>query len=719
MTEIEQKELNLAPDLPLTDPSQDEFGYAPFAEHLAKTILRTPSQQGLVFAINGSWGSGKTSVANFVKYYLSQAPQKDKPIIVDFNPWWFGNKEQLAAQFISQFQVKLPHESVPLMAIGSMMAKYSDTIGLAVSYTTGVPFIDKIVGILLRFLKKEPKDVSELKSEISEKLKNARQKFVFVIDDIDRLTPEEVKEVFKVIKALADFPNVIYLLSFDHETVSRSLSASLSIDGGAYLEKIVQSPLSLPYVDKIRLRKKLFDELDKLLTFFAPNNFDNTYWGNIYHDGLDPYIKKPRDICRITNALKVTYPSVVGEVNNVDFIALEFLRVFEPSVYSRIRDNREYFAGTSRSNVLNDKNGEKNFHENWLGELKISEKQYIKNVLSRMFPRFGSVFGNSMYDGNWLPTWRKSMRVCSPEFFDIYFQFGLAPYALSCSELNKLLVVAESNLEQTYKIFFDAAAIKQPDGTSKAREIIERLTDLKEEIKKESAENIIHVLFRLDDGLLPKEDEKGWTGTPNVWRMFWLINSLLQRIPHEQHAEILLNNMSKGHAIELLVFTIMKIEEWKNEYKSDPEKPISRIDDATTTQMKNIIMGRLNDMKSDKLLIIQNLGFVIHHWKKWAGDIVVSNKIKPIIENDELLPSFIEKFLEFGRRHAMGDNVTVELSWLDPKRIEVFTDLSQLETRIQNMLTKKDITGQQRQAGEKYIEGMQKIKKGLDSSAPF
>lgn len=325
-----QDYIGIGSDVPQTDPANDAFGYAPFAQRLAEAVCRTPSPQGLVMAIHGPWGSGKSSLLNFVKYYLSCLPKIEQPVVIDFNPWWFGNREHLATQFLAQFRSRLLHESEILRRVGDVMAEYGSAIGTTVSTVSGIPWVGNLIGFALKIFKRKPIDVPALKHEISIGLQKANQRFLFVIDDIDRLAPDEMRELFKVIKALADFPNVIYLLSFDRKVAADALRVSLGIEGEAYLEKIIQAPFSLPAVDRLLLRQKLFSELNKILDSFPMRHFDQTYWGNVYFDGLDNYIKNPRDIVRVINTLSVTYPATVGEVNPVDLIALEFLRVFEP-----------------------------------------------------------------------------------------------------------------------------------------------------------------------------------------------------------------------------------------------------------------------------------------------------------------------------------------------------------------------------------------------------
>ena len=52
-----------------------------------------------------------------------------------------------------------------------------------------------------------------------------RLKIVAIIDDIDRLNDEEIRAVFQLVKSLADFPNMMYFLSFDLDTVTHALNS--------------------------------------------------------------------------------------------------------------------------------------------------------------------------------------------------------------------------------------------------------------------------------------------------------------------------------------------------------------------------------------------------------------------------------------------------------------------------------------------------------------
>ena len=107
----------LSADRPSTDPKDDLFGHAPFAKSLSNSICRYPGSDGLVLALYGPWGSGKSTVLNFVRHFIEERPEAEQPVIVIFNPWWFSGQENLARAFLGQMQAVLPGKSEKLSLI--------------------------------------------------------------------------------------------------------------------------------------------------------------------------------------------------------------------------------------------------------------------------------------------------------------------------------------------------------------------------------------------------------------------------------------------------------------------------------------------------------------------------------------------------------------------------------------------------------------------------
>ena len=71
-------------DAPITDPSADRFGVDPFAKALAVSIRKIGSPDGTVVALNGPWGSGKSSAVNLLLHHLKDAVDAGEISIINF-----------------------------------------------------------------------------------------------------------------------------------------------------------------------------------------------------------------------------------------------------------------------------------------------------------------------------------------------------------------------------------------------------------------------------------------------------------------------------------------------------------------------------------------------------------------------------------------------------------------------------------------------------------
>ncbi len=83
-----------------------------------------------------------------------------------------------------------------------------------------------------------------------------------------------------------------------------------------------------------------------------------------------------------------------------------------------------------------------------------------------------------------------------------------------------------------------AKQITRQDGRSKARDYVDRLTQLSEEaISSRQAERLVEAVFYMDEDLLTEADSSGgMMGIPNSWRVMWLLNHLFVRVPEVARA---------------------------------------------------------------------------------------------------------------------------------------------------------------------------------------
>ena len=543
------------------------------------------------------------------------------------------------------------------------------------------------------------------KNNIARLLKGYDKKILVTIDDVDRLTPEEIRQVFRVVKAIADFPNIIYLIAFDKDIAIKALSEQNGLSGEEYLEKIVQLPLDLPPPDEASFRSMFFEKLNKIIGDTSEKEFDKAYWAEIYWKGLNRLISTPRDITRLTNTLSITYPLVKGEVNSIDFIALESIKVFCPIVYSLIQTDSRMFIGIIDKYGLRGPSLEDNkkFYEKILYKIDDKTKEPIKNLLDLMFPKLRKIYGKDT--NNYVERFecRKQLRICSPDIFPIYFRLTIPTGSISTAEMSSILAVAADSKTFGLKLV-ELTTKKRPDGTTMAKAFIDRLGDhVDKKIPLEEIPPIVKVLFEMGDKLLLPEDE------PQVAlelstdaKIRFLMRDLLSRLDKELRSEILKQALLEGHAVTIIVEFIRMLDNEHGRYDGNnstlPEE--SRlVSEDCLNELEVIAVEKVNEAaKNGSLLKVLHLPFILYSWQNWRKEKVVE-WIQHIIIDDKVLITFLEKFVA-----KSYTNIGVK-HFLDTDSIKEFIDPALLIDRVRKISEQEDLTENQKSAIDLFIRG--------------
>jgi len=103
----EQPDQKYFNDSPISTPDEDHFGIDPFARTLARNILDLKAPIGITIALNGAWGSGKSSAVNLIRHHLKAEIEADKITVIDFKCWWFNGQEALTLAFLQELNSAL------------------------------------------------------------------------------------------------------------------------------------------------------------------------------------------------------------------------------------------------------------------------------------------------------------------------------------------------------------------------------------------------------------------------------------------------------------------------------------------------------------------------------------------------------------------------------------------------------------------------------------
>ncbi|AUB36219.1 putative P-loop ATPase, KAP-like [Nostoc flagelliforme CCNUN1] len=550
---------DVSADSSLVDPEKDLLGHANFAKYLAESICRMTYPEGFVIAVYGSWNSGKSTLLNFVVHYLQQKPEEEKPIIVPFNPWLFSGHENITRRFFDQLKNALSQESSVPKGLRERVADFAAII-------SDIPLPYAQTGkALAALLNDKDKEASQLKEEVEDTLVQQQRRIVITIDDIDRLAAEDIKELFRIFKAMRNFTNLVYLLVFDKEIVIRTVADTKEISEEAYLEKIIQVSFELPNPDKASLRRLLFEKLDHIFSQTPKQQINQTRWGDIYFQGIEHFITSIRDITRLINTLTVTYPVVKDEVNTVDFIAIESLRVFCPKIYSIIHQNPHIFVGKINLSI----DELKNLLNTWIAQLRDEDKQPVKNLLMHLFPKLKFILANTYLDEKQELEWREQLRVCSLEIFPIYFRLSLSVGELSNIQIKIILGLVE-NTEKFRNYLIELTKQKLPNGTTQARVFIEQLENSTEEIPVNYIPSVVEALFDVSEQLLSQDDESNSIlAFGNEVIISRCISQLLRQINETSRFELLKKVITQGKALPIINHEIATLKEQQSQYSTD------------------------------------------------------------------------------------------------------------------------------------------------------
>lgn len=399
-------------DKPIETASDDLLARSPFASSLAKSLLAYQDTGSLCVGLYGPWGSGKTSLVNLIVSYIEENGKANndsgdadgtEPVVFRFNPWNFASKDQLIRQFFLQLADQFAGaQDYAISVIGNLLKNYSTAFelipfGWSRVLSQGVKVSGDIAG---KTTIHGDEDLNSQRMKIISLLAEQKHKIIITIDDIDRLTNEEIQLVFQLVASVANFPHTIFLLSFDKDIVLKALSNLQADDGNRYLEKIVQVAVEVPAISGAQLRKVFASHFDPYIAQYKHMVFNEEYWA-MMSSHVFSLIDNIRDIIRLSNSVQLKLNMIGDEINFVDLITITALELKQPRLYEWIRNNsgvltqsskylsyRAFGIGTKPEDLKAE------FTKLFEGmELSIPTEE-IHNLFSIMFPVYAKTIGN-------------------------------------------------------------------------------------------------------------------------------------------------------------------------------------------------------------------------------------------------------------------------------------------------------------------------------------
>lgn len=523
----------ISPDLPIMKSSEDKLNRESFAKSLANVILQSAFPTSFTVGLYGAWGSGKTSLLNMVIEQIERS--STDVVILRFNPWLCSDPKQLITQFFKQLASAIKMKKPTADTVCELVDQYADLFDAAslIPYAgAAIAAAGKIFTTKARKrMNRKSNDMQGQKDEIIRTMVKENLKIIVSIDDIDRLSEEEIIAVFQLVKALADFPNAVYLLAFDYDVVVRALGTVQHGDGREYLEKVIQVPFEIPAPSMESIHDALFSKLNGILGDIPDNRWDKATWAELFQYGVKNYIKSIRDVIRYSNVFYLKYQLLQGETDPVDLLGLTCLQVFESAIYSTLNNYKDMLCGSIGSYSYDrqkiDEEKIKKAVSHIFSEGIAANEEAATSILGILFPKMEAALGSTYSFGRYYD-YRKFLINCNiavPECFDRYFSLSLEDDAISTATMRKLIYEASEKELVTYitQLYQDGKIIRLLEEI----EAYANKGDSKN-IPSERAAILIRCLCRMWSSF--EVEEKGFFTIPFAWRLLFCVEPLLEAI---------------------------------------------------------------------------------------------------------------------------------------------------------------------------------------------
>ena len=413
-----------------------------YANGLVERILNTDiSEEALSVGISGEWGSGKSTFLEALKIAFENSKSKRVSTVVEFHPWDGASSGQIVTDFFNVLVGKFENE---YSVLKGPMLKYAELL-TALDVKKPVIFLAGLLD------KKRKKSLSETKKQISKYLVAYHKIVPVLIDDLDRLTADEIADVLKLIRNTADFPNLVYISAYDKNYVCEQLEQRRKIENAAvYLEKFFSVEFVLPKLDD----RYQYDVLAEEVKLMHPHKelwslIENLSGGSKHL--LYKHFRNFRQVKRFARIFVhdcdyfLQMPNATRIIELQDLFLLKMLAFMDIDTYLKLEGVSPFLVVTSskewsgfkplqlRPGVLGEavsKDDEKNAYKG----APLSD--VTRDILRLLFaqPRSG----------------RKKTCFINPESAPIYFMLNIPSRTIPVLEVNKL-IAGEGDVEKRFK----------------------------------------------------------------------------------------------------------------------------------------------------------------------------------------------------------------------------------------------------------------------------
>lgn len=431
-------------DHPIQGRDEDTLGRAPFADGLAGLVRSADASQGVVFAVLGPWGTGKSSVLNMFAEALAEDPAL---VTVRFDPWLFSGTADLVSIFFAHLAAQLKDKLG--WRAGRALVRLLDEYGASLSALKWLPHVGvwldrfstiaRVLGVGAQMRRENAASVARVRIRLTQALAKRETPIVVIIDEIDRLLPHEARDIFTLVRLTGRFPNLIYVLAYDRARIEAMLDAP-GFPARDYLEKIIEVPLDLPAISRPALDTVLTGALEGLRAEPRTGPFQADRWEEVYSGALRPLFMNLRDVNRFVLVARAALAGLGSEVAFIDAVALEALRLLQPGAHAALAARADTLTRLDRAPAADadPKTVIAEIAEKVVGE-NPRARAAIETLCTLLFPALERHFGGAHYGEADAREWRRNRRVASRQVLEFYLGRTMGPGLASAEAMDQIL----------------------------------------------------------------------------------------------------------------------------------------------------------------------------------------------------------------------------------------------------------------------------------------
>lgn len=700
-------------DRAVSTKDDDEFGFVSIAESLAPRIAKASQGDGVVIGLEGSWGSGKSSLMNLIRQQIDDDDNESVHTIT-IAPWLDGDTHSLIMPLLhqiakvleleseksdsDQLKQKAKHALQSVATYGVKTTRWlSPAVKLLGNVLPGAEFLGKITdsgGDALQNLINEGPSTSELKKIISEQLKEIDHSFIVFLDDLDRLEPEQAVEVVRLVRSVADFPKVAYLMCYDRQVLANGLKVGLNVDDGdLFLQKIVQLTFQIPLLEPLELRQQFLRAAQSI--YFEANG--SQLEGEIFNDlntAVDDaggQLSTPREVKLTLNTIRFCYPSIVDDVYFPHLCWLHLIKTTRYKLYqwmegylsarSAIVTRHIYVRKEERAKLGNQLKVLMD-SEDYMSSSSITGLGMYVPGLSKSDIAEDCVFRSENEEKAQKTDLQKALG--SPAHYRFYFALTGPKTVMPDVILDELLYLAkqdQNTLTQRLKAFSEVS------GLHKLKQLLFRLnTKLSSETDTDALDGLVRGFTNVMDLVLKNQQEAQMFGVTLDREIGWLVEKCLAFIGESDKCRMLdlsLWMCAEGKALNWLVGEFFRGQLFAHGRVGNDPRDVAALvysEGELNILIEAIIKRVSTDEAKAQIKTMPKIGIYMYGWKNFIGDDnAVDEFVSELCSNDI---GFLQ-LLNSLRHQITSDRIYFPLS---KASVETFLDWEETESRLENMI---------------------------------